>query len=92
MEAQYGVQAELLGVLFTMVDPRLVAARETIEEVRAHLGESVYQVEIPRTTRIAEAPYRGEPIFTAFPSSTGAEAYRAMVRETLQRAKIKGLP
>lgn len=91
MQAQYGIDASLLGILFTMVDPRLVAARETIEEVRRHLGEAVYQVEIPRTTRIAEAPYRGEPIFTAFPTSTGSEAYRAMVRETLQRARAKGL-
>lgn len=56
------------------------------EEVRAHLGDKVYQNVIPRNVRISEAPSHGvSPCDIYDFRSTGAQAYIQLAREILQR-------
>lgn len=91
LSAQHGITARQVGVLFTMVDSRIVAVREVIAEARRALGGEVFTTEIPRTTRLAEAPWAGKPILSAFPDSAGARAYEEFTREVMWRAAGLGV-
>ena len=85
--AIYGFETQMLGILFTMVDHRITTVQDVVSQVRNALGDAVFQVEIPRNTRVAEAPWVGKPVSLASPMSTGAEAYRAFTLEVLQRMR-----
>ena len=76
---------ELLGVLFTMVDRRTRLAAQVIEEVRRQLGSQVFETEVPRSVRLAEAPSFGVPVNRHAPRSTGAAAYADLAGEVLAR-------
>ncbi|MFD1440113.1 ParA family protein [Lacticaseibacillus hegangensis] len=71
------------GVLLTMYDARTNLGAQVIEEVRKYFGDKVYDVVIPRITRLAEAPSYGLPIIDYDPKSKGAEVYEALTKEVL---------
>jgi chromosome partitioning protein len=73
------------GILLTMYDDRTNLSRQVAEEVRKSLKEIVYQVVIPRSIRLAEAPSFGKPIFLYDIRSRGAEAYLNLAQEILQK-------
>jgi chromosome partitioning protein len=68
-----------------MYDDRTNLSRQVAEEVRKSLKEIVYQVVIPRSIRLAEAPSFGKPIFLYDIRSRGAEAYLNLAQEILQK-------
>lgn len=76
---------ELEGIIATMFDRRTIHAREVLERVRDAFGDAVYETPVTKTIRFAEAPVAGEPILTYSPRSRGAEAYRTLAKEVLQR-------
>jgi len=76
---------ELFGVLLTMVDLRAKLFRDVIRTVRKQYGPRAFKTEIPRTVRFAEAPSYGEPVLTFDPKGKGANAYRALAREVIDR-------
>ena len=53
-------------------------AREVLDDVHTRFGLSVIDPPIPKTVRFAEAPGRGVSILEHAPSSSGAQAYRAI--------------
>ncbi|KRN25851.1 ParA family protein [Lacticaseibacillus camelliae] len=71
------------GVLLTMYDARTNLGAQVIAEVRKYFGDKVYDVVIPRITRLAEAPSYGLPIIDYDPKSKGAEVYEALTKEVL---------
>jgi len=75
----------ILGILLTMFDVRTRLSQEVEENVRRHFGEQVFRTVIPRTVRLAEAPSYGESVLTYAPTSHGAQAYRALAEEVLER-------
>ena len=76
---------ELLGVLLTMFDPRTNLAQQVVEEVRRVFQEKVFQVVIPRSVRLSEAPSYGKPIILYDGNSRGALAYRDLAEEVIRR-------
>ena len=76
---------EMEGVVFTMYDARTNLSMEVVEEVKKDLGENVYRTIIPRNVRLAEAPSYGQPINIYDPRSAGAESYRLLAEEVLNR-------
>jgi len=82
-----GACAELLGLLLTVVDYRTRATTEIAEIIRGHYGDKVFKTEIRINIRLAEAPSFGQTIFAYDAASTGADAYRRLVDEVLQRCK-----
>ncbi len=73
------------GVLLTMFDGRTNLSSEVSAEVRRHLGAAVYETVIPRSVRLSEAPSYGLPVALYRNDSKGAEAYRALAAEFLDR-------
>jgi chromosome partitioning protein len=75
----------LLGVIMTMFDGRTRLSRQVVEEVRGFFDDKVFETNIPRTTRLAEAPSFGKPIIYYDPYSAGAAAYEVLAQELLER-------
>ncbi|MCY7418801.1 MAG: AAA family ATPase [Chloroflexi bacterium] len=73
------------GVVMTMFDARTTLSSDVSAEVRRHMGDQVFDTQIPRSVRLAEAPSYGRPISEYSPSSRGAHAYAALAAEVLAR-------
>ena len=64
-------ELRLSGIVMTMFDPRTKLSDQVVEEVQRFFGELVYDVIIPRTVRLSEAPGFGQPITVYDPKSRG---------------------
>jgi chromosome partitioning protein len=73
------------GILLTMVDRRTRLGRDVCEQARQVFGEEVFDAEIPRNVRLAEAPSFGKPIHAYDPLSRGALAYSMLALELIAR-------
>lgn len=76
---------EIEGVVFTMYDARTNLSMQVVENVKENLDHKIYKTIIPRNVRLAEAPSYGVPINVYDPKSTGAESYRMLAEEVLNR-------
>ena len=76
---------EIEGVVFTMYDARTNLSLQVVENVKSNLEQNIYKTIIPRNVRLAEAPSYGQPITLYDPRSTGAEAYRLLAEEVINR-------
>jgi chromosome partitioning protein len=76
---------EILGILGTMYDPRTLHAREVLERVVDAFGEVVFHSVIRRTVKFPETTVAGEPITTYASTSAGADSYRTLAKEVVQR-------
>ncbi len=75
----------LSGIVMTMFDPRTKLSSQVVEEVQRFFGDLVYDVIIPRTVRLSEAPGFGQPITVYDPRSRGAQTYRQLAAEVASR-------
>ena len=71
------------GLIMTMYDPRTTLARQVVDEVKTHFPELVFEIIIPRSVKLSEAPSYGEPIVRYAPDSSGGQAYAALCAEFL---------
>lgn len=69
------------GALLTMYDKRERLSREVAKEIRRRFPHHVFDVEIPRSVSLAEAPSFKKPIVLYAPQSAGALAYERLARE-----------
>ena len=76
---------EVEGVVFTMFDSRTNLSLEVVEEVKRSLGDNVYKSIIPRNVRLGEAPSHGLPITMYDSKSKGAESYRMLAEEVIEK-------
>ena len=75
------------GVVFTMYDARTNLSLQVVENVKNNLDTTIYKTIIPRNVRLAEAPSRGLPINLYDSRSVGAESYRMLAREVIERGE-----
>jgi chromosome partitioning protein len=73
------------GVLLTMFDTRTNLAGQVAEEVRKYFGETVFETVIPRNVRLSEAPSYGKTIIDYDPRSKGAEVYKMLAEEVINK-------
>jgi chromosome partitioning protein len=78
-------ELEIQGVILTMFDKRNNLSDEVAADVRAHLGDKVYQTVIPRNVRISEAPSHGLPALVYDLRCPGSQAYIKLAGELIQR-------
>ena len=76
---------EIEGVVFTMYDARTNLSLQVVENVKANLHHNIYKTIIPRNIRLAEAPSHGLPINLYDSKSAGAEGYRQLAEEVMER-------
>ena len=76
---------EIEGVVFTMYDGRTNLSMQVIENVKQNLSQKIYNTVIPRNVRLAEAPSHGLPINLYDSKSAGAEGYRRLADEMIER-------
>ncbi len=76
---------DIEGIVFTMFDARTNLSLQVVENVRANVKQKVYSTIIPRNVRLAEAPSHGYPITIYDSKSAGAESYRALAEEVINR-------
>ncbi len=76
----------VMGLVRTMFDPRVALSGQVSAELERHFPQLLFKTLIPRNVRLAEAPSHGKPIALHDKRSAGADAYRRLARETLERA------
>lgn len=76
------------GVVFTMYDSRTNLSAQVVDNVREHFHQKVFDTLIPRNIRLAEAPSFGMPICVYDPKSAGAESYRNLAQEVIDRKDV----
>jgi chromosome partitioning protein len=76
---------EVFGVVMTMFDSRTRLASQVVDEAVDFFGDKVFATKIPRTVRLSEAPSYGQPITQYDSNGRGAEAYRSLAEEVVQR-------
>lgn len=78
-------EIDLEGVVLTMYDGRTNLSMQVAEEVKRHFPGKVYASVIPRNVRLSEAPSHGKPVLAYDSYSRGAEAYRGLAGELLEK-------
>ena len=78
---------EIEGVVFTMYDARTPLSLQVVENVKETLTNTIYKTIIPRNVRLAEAPSHGMPINIYDSKSAGAEGYRDLADEVIERGE-----
>jgi len=76
---------EIEGVLLTMYDSRTNLSSQITTEVKKYFKDKTYNIAIPRSVRIAEAPSHGKPIMVYDRASRGALTYQELAKEFLKR-------
>ena len=76
---------QIHGVILTMYDPRNSLANQVVADVRAFMGEKVYDTVIPRNVRVSEAPSHGKPVLLYDLRCAGSQAYLKLASEIIQR-------
>lgn len=75
----------ITGVLLTMHDGRTKLSEQVAQEVRSFFKDVAFKTVIPRNVRLSEAPSFGLPIIAYDPSSKGANAYKKLAKEVINR-------
>ncbi len=79
---------QMEGVVFTMYDVRTNLSNQVVETVKENLDTKIYNTMIPRNIRLAEAPSYGIPINMYDAKSAGAESYRNLAQEIIDRKDL----
>ncbi len=83
---------EIEGILMTMYDQRTNLSNQVVQQVVEHFQDKVYEILIPRSVRVSEAPSYGQPVLLYDRNCTGANAYRQLAREFIAREKARNQP
>ena len=87
-----GTHIKVTGALLTMYNRRETLSREVEKEVRRHFPHHVFDVTIPRSITLAEAPSFAKPIAQYDPHSAGARAYEQLAYEIIAQEQHAGAP
>ena len=78
------------GLLATMYDSRTLHTREVLASMVNGFGDKVFHTVINRTVRFPDATVAGEPITSFDSGSSGANSYRELAKEVLERWRQAG--
>jgi chromosome partitioning protein len=79
------------GLLATMYDSRTLHTREVLASMVNGFGDQVFHTVINRTVRFPDATVAGEPITSFDTGSSGANSYRELAKEVLERWRQSGV-
>ncbi len=78
---------KVLGVLITLFDKRTNISRDTHGQIRTVFGSVLFKTRISKNVRLEESPAYKETILTYAPKSPGAQEYRKLALEVIQRVE-----
>jgi chromosome partitioning protein len=76
---------EVRTIVPTLFDTRTSLSREVLGEIRRFFGDKVANTVIHTNVRLAEAPSHGSSVLAYAPRSRGAEDFRRLAREVLDK-------
>ncbi len=85
IRARFNPRLSVMGVVLTMYDRRNKLTEQVSDDVRACLGNVVFDTVIPRNVRLSEAPSHGLPALIYDHRCSGSEAYIDLARELINR-------
>jgi chromosome partitioning protein len=80
---------QIMGILPTMYDKRLINSKEAVDILVENFGELVYETRIRKLVRYAEAPVKGQSVLAYDPTGEAAKMYRDLAKEVLNGAKAR---
>ena len=83
VQQELNPELSITGILLTMFDGRNNLCHQVSDEIRAHFGDMVFSVVVPRNVRLSEAPSYGQPALMYDIASRGAQAYMELAQEVL---------
>jgi chromosome partitioning protein len=89
VSASFNPELSIEGVLLTMFDDRTNLSQQVRDNLQNFFEDKLFKTTIPRNIRLAEAPSHGKPVALYDPRSRGAEAYRSLALELIERNGIK---
>ena len=72
-------------VFVTKYDGRKILNRNVLDTIQNSLGDAAFRTTIRENVALAEAPTQGLDIFRYAPRSIGADDYRALAKEIMER-------
>jgi chromosome partitioning protein len=90
VRARLNPSLRIVGLVMTMFDPRTNLSMQVVQEVGRHFPAERFATVIPRSVRLSEAPSYGETVLQYAPESAGAQAYRALAVELVNRLSPNG--
>lgn len=76
---------KILGAVATMYDKRNRLSRAILKELHRNFPGYIFEAVIPRSISLAEAPGYSKTILQFNPASSGANAYRQLAEEFMER-------
>lgn len=83
-QTQLNPSLSVLGVLCTFLE-RTNVSKDVEKQLRDYFGHQVFNTTIPKNISLEEAHSNHTHIFAYAPKSQGAQAYKALVKEVLER-------
>lgn len=85
VKKHFNPSLEITGILITMYDKRLNLSAQVMAELKKYYAEKLFETTIVRNVKLSEAPSYGMPIIYYDKSSKGAQAYKALADELMER-------
>ncbi|WP_239805304.1 ParA family protein [Croceicoccus hydrothermalis] len=82
---RFNPDLNIIGIALTMFDRRNRLTESVSDDVRAVLGDVVFDTVIPRNVRLSEAPSYGLPAIVYDHHCAGSRAYMELARELIGR-------
>lgn len=83
-QTQLNPRLDIMGVVCTFSD-RTNVSTDVEKQLREYFGNLVFQTTIPKNVTLEEAHSNHTHIFAYAPTSAGANAYKSLVKEIIQR-------
>jgi chromosome partitioning protein len=92
IRGRFNPELSIMGVALTMYDRRNRLTDQVADDVRACLGNVVFETVIPRNVRLSEAPSHGMPALIYDYRCSGSEAYMQLARDISDTASTPKPP
>jgi chromosome partitioning protein len=77
----------LEGIIITMFDSRNRLSHQVLDEIRSHFPDKMFNTIVRRNVRLSESPSYGKPICLYDSTSSGAQDYRDLAKELINRGE-----
>jgi chromosome partitioning protein len=78
---------DIIGVIITLHDRRTNLSKDVVGRIIEVFGDKVFKTYISKSVKLEESPAYKESIFTFAPESIGANQYKQIAEELLERGQ-----